>query len=233
MEAKYKFGHRPGRRRRTRISIVVFVTTIIVGAVLGLIWLDLKSTNDSKEVEGSASEVGQLLDDTTDVVWVDEPTFTMELPSDWKEVARENSVNERSITWQSTKPREDNRTLQVFVDLIPEKMAVTRLLPLTVRGEGFTVGEASSSCSTFTKLGDGTGRQDLDAPAKYQNVSFICALGRSIDNVTGTGSSEGINTISVKGPSAGKHRYFFVYADRNIQPNIAIFYDALKSFRAK
>lgn len=233
MEAKYKFGHRPARRRRTRFLIVVLISTLILAVVGGVLWLDLRNNTDDTEVQGTSRQVAQLLDEESGVIKIDEPTFTMELPNDWKEIARSSDSNERSITWQSTKKNENNRKLQMYIDAIPKSRSITRLLPLSARGNSFVVGEASTTCSTFTKIGDGTGRQDLDTSAKYQNIGFICALGRSIDNETGTGSVEGLNTISVTGPSKGKHSYFFVFSDRNIQPNINMFYDALKSFKAK
>ncbi len=233
MEAKYKFGHRPARRRRTRFLITFLISTAILGVIGGIIWLDLRGTKEEKVVEGTSRQVAQVIDEQNSVKKIDEPTFTIELPTDWKESARVNTSQEHSITWQATKKHEDNRYMTMYVDVIPKTRAVTRMLPLTVQGNSLIVGEASANCSTFTKHGDGTGRQDQDEPAKYQNVNFICDLGRSIDNEVGTGSPEGVNTITVTGPARGKHSYFFVYTDHNIQQNTDIFYDALKSFRAK
>ena len=233
MEAKYKFGHRPARRRRTRFLIIFLITTTILGIIGGIIWLDLKNNNKDKIVQGPGNEVAQALDDNTNVIKIDELTFKMELPSDWKEVSRTSNRQEQSITWQATKKYEDNRYLIAYIDTIPKTKAVTRMLPLSAREDSLVVGEASTNCSTFTKHGDGTGRQDQDEPAKYQNLSFICDLGRSIDNEIGTGSADGINTVFVTGPSKGKHAYFFVYTDHNIQPDANILYAALKSFRAK
>jgi hypothetical protein len=232
MEAKYKFGHRPARRRRTRFLISLGITLLIVGVVTSIVWLDIRS-NQAEPVQGASHEVAQLLDEDNNVKKIDEPTFTMELPSDWKQTERVQNARENSVTWQATKAHEDNRYLTVYVDIIPKTKAVTRMLVLSAQGNGLVVGEASSNCSTFTKHGDGSGRQDQDEPAKWQGLNFICDLGRSIDNEIGTGSTDGINTIAVTGPTKGKHNYFFVYTDHNIQPNTTIFYDALKSFKAK
>jgi hypothetical protein len=232
MEAKYKFGHRPARRRRTRFLITLAITIVIVGVIAAVVWLDIRD-NDAAPVEGASHEVAQLLDEDNNVVKVDEPTFTMELPVDWKQTEHVSNSQENSVTWQATKAHEDNRYMTIYVDVIPKAKAVTRMLPLSAQGNGLVVGEASNNCSTFTKHGDGTGRQDQDEPAKWQGLNFICDLGRSIDNEIGTGSTEGVNTISIAGPAKGKHSYFFVYTDHNIQPNTNIFYDALKSFKAK
>lgn len=214
--------------------ITFFITLAILSVVGAIVWLDLRNTNKDETVTGPGHEIAQVLDEEKNVKKIDEPTFSMELPTDWKEVARVSDSQERSVTWQATKKNEDNRYMTVYVDAIPRTKAVTRMLPLLARGDSFVVGEASASCSSFTKYGDGTGRQDQDAPAKYQNHNFICDLGRAaVDNEIGTGSTDGVNLIYMTGPSKGKHGYFFVFTDHNIQANTNIFYNALKSFRAK
>ena len=230
MEAKYKFGHRPGRRRRTRILIVTTITLLIVGIGGALITLDLRNSG-SDPVEGTSRSVAQVLDEDTNTVNVDEPTFSLQLPSDWKQVARTTNTVENSVTWRATKAREDNRMLKIYVDVIPKNYAVNRMLPLTARGTGLTVGEVSSNCATFTKPSGE--RKDLDEPGKWQGVEFLCELGNTIDNQIGTSSTDGVNTLFVTGPTKGKHAYFFLYTDRNIQPNNTILFNALRSFKAK
>ena len=236
MDTRYRYGHRPGRRRRTRIIIIFVVTFLIVGIIGGLVFLDLRK-NQSKEVAGESHTVVQALDDNTNRLSINQPTYTMELPSDWKQIDHQDTRYEHSTTWQASKTREDNRYLKVYIDIIPAKQSVNRLVPLSLNAtkDGLSIGDVSPACHTFTQGSSqnaGTAQSLLDAPAKYQNIDFICDRARITDNEVGTGSTEGVNTITVKGPS-GTHKYFFLFTDHNIQPNYSIFYDALKSFKAK
>ena len=236
MDAKYRYGHRPGRRRRTRVLIVLSVTLLIAAAIGGVIGYDIyKNRENNTVVEGTTRTVIQSLDDGMDKLSIDEPFFSMELPGDWKEVKRVNNQNENSISWQSTKKQESNRMLTLYVDTIPAKKALNRLLPVTPNGTKLTTGDISDNCALFTQGGtlNATEAQRLpETPAKYKGVDFICNLPRVIDNEVGTGSLEGINSVTLKG-SKGEHKYFFLYTERNIQPNYTIFYNAVRSFTAK
>lgn len=236
MEAKYRYGHKPGRRRRTRVLIVFAAALLVFGSGIALVYADLRKNQDSGSVEGTGRTVAQSLDDSATTTLLDHPFFTMEFPSDWKEISKTDTTREHSVTWQATKHREDNRYIKIYVDTIPKDYAVNRMVVLTSRGNSFSVGDISPNCSTFTKGGvQAAGQAQFLQPeqAKYQAVDFICDLPQVTDNETGTSSAEAINTASATGSSKGKHSYFFVYVDHNIQRNDSIFYNALRSFKAK
>jgi hypothetical protein len=209
---------------------------LIVGTIGAIVYLDVRKNQNPSPVEGTGRTVAQALDDTTDVVVLDDPYFSMEFPSDWKEIGRKNDEHEHSLTWQATKYREDNRYIKIYIDIIPKNYAVNRMVPLSAHGNTFSVGDISTNCSTFTKGGiaaPGQAQFLHDENAKWMGVDFICDLAQVTDNEVGSSSAEGINTVSVSGPSKGKHSYFFVYTDHNIQPNNNILYSALRSFKAK
>ncbi len=236
MDTRYKLGHKPGRRRRTRVFIILAITFGIIGAVALLIFNDLK-TNQSGSATGKEQTVLQLLDESTARITINEPTFSMQLPSDWKETERKNIPVEKSVTWQAGKKGHDNRWLKIYVDTIPADYAVNRLVPVNKSSSGeLLANDVSPNCSTFTQGGtqNADQAQHLQSkPAKYQDVDFICDLVKIVDNQVGAGSADGINTIIVPGENTGTHKYFFLYIDRNIQPDYSIFYNALKSFKAK
>lgn len=235
MDTRYKYGHRPGRRRRTRVLIVMVVSLLILGTIGTFVYLDLKK-NQGKPVETTGRTIAQTLDEATETKTLDDALFSLELPGDWKEISKANIRSGRSITWQATKYREDNRSLTIYIDDIPADYAVNRMLPLSARGNELIVGEVSDLCSSFTKGGvAAAGQAELltDKNAKYQGVDFLCELSKITDNQVGTSSAEGINKINITGPNKGKHSYFFLYIDRNIQPNYSIIYNALRSFKAK
>lgn len=235
MSVKYRYGHRPGRRRRTRVLIVLVVSFVILVIVGGIIAYDVYK-NRSKSTTGTPLTVIQTFDNSPTKRNIDEPTFSMELPGDWKEIARVNNSRERYVTWQATQKNNDNRYLTVHVDIIPGTKAINRLLPIMAQANTITFGDVSDNCATFTGGGtlDVSRAIDLEPKvAKWQGVDFICNLPNVVDNEVGTGSQEGINTLTVIGTTKGPHRYFFLYIDRNIQPNYNILFDALRSFKAK
>jgi hypothetical protein len=159
----------------------------------------------------------------------------MELPGDWKQVERKTTTTENSITWQGTKKGQDNRKLTLYVDVIPP-LAVNSLLPVTASGDTLSLGDVSDNCATFTQKGTldtSKAVQNRDSPAKYKQVDFICDLAQVTQNKTGTGSTDGINMVNVTGLTKGKHKYFFLFNDQNIQPNLTILTNAIKSFKAK
>lgn len=160
----------------------------------------------------------------------------MQLPGDWKESRRITTTGSHTIIWQATKKGQDNRSLQIFVDTIPSSMPVNRLMPVTVQGSGLIAGDISDNCATFTGGGTlDTKQAVLQKPtlAKWQGVDFMCNLPNVVDNQIGVGAvGNPINQVTITGP-AGTHKYFFLYTDRNIQPDYTILTDALQSFHAK
>src|SRR5690606_31775928 len=124
----------------------------------------------------------------------------------------------------------------IYVDIIPTNYAVNRVMPVAARGANIVPNDISNNCSTFTKGGIAEAGQAqflADENAKWQGEDFLCDLAQVTDNEIGTSSAEGINTVTVTGPKAGKHKYFFLYVDHNIQPNYNIFTNAIRSFKAK
>ncbi len=235
MKDKYRYGHRPGRRRRTRVLIVVVISVLILGTVGGLIGYDLYKNRKTAPVESTGRTVIQALDDSVNKLTINESLYKLELPSDWKEVARKNDTSKNSVTWRATKKNGDNRTLELFVDKIPTTQAINRLVPVTTSGSKLNHGDVSDNCESFTKGGTANVSQAVKQPetlAKYQAIDFMCDLPQPTQNKVGTGSAEGINTVTVKG-SMGAHKYFFLYTDHNIQPDYSIFYNIIKSFEAK
>lgn len=235
MSATYRYGHKSVKRRHI-FGITLGLCLILAGLAAGIIALDLKNNSTSGEVEGTSRIVGQVVGDEGQKINVDEPTFTMQLPKEWKETGRKNTSVEQSVTWELVKKGASARILTVYVDTIPATKSVNRLLPLSVQGNGLTYGDISDNCATFT--GGGTlnvqeAQKLRDAPAKWQGVDFICNLPNVVDNQVGASAPGGINQVILTGPTKGEHRYFFLYIDRHIQPDYTILQDIITSFKAK
>lgn len=231
----YHYDHRPGRHRIRQVIIILAVSFLILGGIGTLVWQDMHKNNDSV-VGGSAHTILQAGQDPVNRLFINEPGFSMELPGDWKELSRKNETGEHSITWLSSKKQQDGRSLKIYIDTIPATFAVNRLLPVSAQGNTIALGEISENCATFTPGGTLNvydAAKLKETPAKWNKVDFICDLPRVNDNEVGTGSPEGINTITLTGPSLATHKYFFVFTDHNNQANYEIFYNALRSFKAK
>ena len=235
MDVRYQYDHKPGRRRRRQVLAVAGLSALILGGVGALVLGDVRKSQ-STEVSGKAQTILQANDDSVNRFRVNEPLFTLELPGDWKELKRQNDQTENSITWQSTRTSGDGRSLKLYIDTIPTSMAVNRLLPVSAQGSTIVPGDISENCATFTQGGTLNVYEAAklkETPAKWNKTDFICDLPRVNDNRVGTGSAEGINSVTVTGPTKGAHKYFFLYTEHNIQPNYELLHNALRSFTAK
>lgn len=232
---KYKYGHRVAKRRPRKALIVLVLSILVLGAVGSFVYLDVRNSV-STEVAGESRVVSQVLSENSQVKEVKEPFFTMELPEDWKETGRNQNSLYNSISWQATEKGKDNRYLTLYYDRIPADYPVNRLLPVRAQGNTIAYGDLSDKCETFTgttKKGTGNAVSAIPVLSKWRDVPFMCNIPRFNDNEVGTGTPEAMNSVTVTGPTQGTHKYFFVYADRNFQPDYNILYNALESFQAK
>jgi hypothetical protein len=212
------------------------VTVVVAGVCIGLFILFSHFQPKHKIVNGKAVSVPQLVT-TTPVITIKEPTYTMQLPSDWVQVASEDIPTNHSVTWQATEKYYDDRILQIYVDTIPTTLPVNAELPIVADGNRFTVGQLSQNCSNFTPTGTQNTVQAETLPPKeseWDSVNFMCDIPRFTDNQIGTGAvGAAINTAVITGPTTGTHSYFFLFSDRNINPDETILYNMLASFRAR
>lgn len=228
MSAKYRYGHRSPKKHHFLMFVVP--ACLVLAAAGYFIVKDLQKSQ-SPTVEGTARVVGQITGQDAHKLAIDEPLFTMQLPSDWKEVERINKQHEQSITWRATKKNQDNRTLKIYIDTIPTTLAINRLLPVVAQGDSLTAGDVSDNCATFTGTGDRSQARSTSS-GRWAGVDFICNIAGFVDNQVGAGAAGSINQVTVTG-AKGPHKYFFLFTDRNVQPDYSIFQNALQSFRAK
>lgn len=232
---KYQYGHKSGRRRPRKALAVLLFTFALLAIIGGIVFLDIRK-NVSKGVEGESRVVSQVLSDNAQVFVVDQPFYTFELPGDWKETGRNQHSQYTSISWQATLKGKDNRELTLYIDRIPLDMPYNRLVAVRPQGNTISFSDVTDNCAAFTV--GGTFNINIAAGqkptlTKMNNVDFLCNLPRVTDNQVGTGSPDEKNAVTVTGPNQGTHRYFFLYTDRNVQPDYNILYEVLRTFRAK
>jgi hypothetical protein len=228
-QRQYRAGQRRKQRSR-RLLASVLIALLVLGGLGAVLQWDTRR-NATQEVAGVSRTVEQEEDVILSTkLMVDEPLFTLQLPSTWKEVERRSDHHEQSITWQATIKGKDNRWFKVYYDAIPSGLDFNKLLPVDPIANGLQYRQLSENCKNFT-----TARSGANQPlrSRWDNVEFICDLASFNDNRIGTGTAGRINGTKITGPRQGEHTYLFAYIDRNIQPDYSIFYDALKSFQAK
>lgn len=223
----YQHGKRTRRTKNPKAALhaaVVLSAALIVVALI--LQRDLSTSTDEKTTVPIITEVGEK---KQDLIKINEPLFTMELPADWvlKKRVQESYVN--FYEWNATKQGGNDRRLLLHIDIMPSSYKLTRLQPLTVNGNGFSLGNISGHCIEFAKDASTVQRAQSNAPveAKWENVLFLCDPIKANQTV-GTGTAEG--GIAAK---VGRHSFFFYYEDHNIRPDDKILQDVLRSFRAR
>lgn len=220
----YQKGHKL-KRRYWPYGAALVLAALVVAAVLGsrqFFQADTKLTQ-------SPPHFGTVQATNMPLQHVTKPGFTLDLPAGWQSTAAPN-VAYTVYSWQGT--RVDNaRRLDVYWDKIPASLAVNRLLPLSNSGAGASIaGPVSDNCTAFTDKAASPATGTV--PAKWNGVNFICDTGNYERDVVGTGSSEGVNTVTVVGPTTGRHHVMFVYTDNSATPDYTLLENIIRSFRA-
>lgn len=219
----YKFNY------RQFLALAVAVIGLIVIAYYFLI-VRGQSTEISNNNKPLLSTV-KAADQNTEV---NEADFTMTLPGKWKLTQKDWDARYHAWQWQLQDAKlAAGRWVRVYEDTIPGDYAYNYLLPLASTGPSLNVGQISGNCADFTTTAQVHNNGTIAAVSKWQQVSFYCDYGNQVFQVVGTGSKEAINSISLTGPSAHPHKYFFLYQDNNVTPDLGVLGIVLASFRAK
>ncbi|MGD0284448.1 MAG: hypothetical protein ABSB12_02555 [Candidatus Saccharimonadales bacterium] len=229
----YRYEHRtaPWQNYRRRALILIIIFLLVVTVIAGL-YIEY---NSGTTVISSSGAKTTTVTTTVSVQTFTEPVFTIQLPIDWRLISHTTGKYD-SYSWQETTKYEDNRILNMYVDTIPTTAAVNRLQPVTADGNRLQVGVMSDDCITFvgpTKINAQSAMSLPNQVAKWQGINFICDLSNYDRNAVGTSSPQGINTVTLTGPTTGQHSFFFLYTDHNITPDYSIFANALASFRVR
>lgn len=229
MSDKYRYDHRSPKHQKKHFYNIAILSLVVIGViVITILYLISKNNKTNSTVTGPGKTAGQVSStESVKTSTVVEPDFTVSIPTNWHQTGQVNTATQNSVSWQSTQPLQNARYLTIYIDKIPTTMAINRLLPISAVGPSLNYGTLSDNCSNFS-----SGNFNQAVPAKWQGINFLCNLPDKVDNQIGTGSVNGINTVSVTGPKEGTHQYFFLYTDRTGEPDYSIFYAVINSFRA-
>ncbi len=224
----YKLGERSHHRSKLYLVLLFVFVFLVIGGYLAAKHF-LRADTELSQSEGIIRHVDVVTPETKEVGG---PAFSITIPKTWKAVKTQR-IPEPAYAWQGTVKEETARWIEVYVDSIPATMAFNRLLPLTTSNGKLIVSDGvSDNCINFTderQINPQTGK----ILAKWSGVAFYCDASNSSRNVTGTGSKDGINTITLKGPKTGTHKFLFVYTDHGANPDDNPFITILNSLKVK
>lgn len=227
----YTASHRQ-RKRRPLIGFLILFGCISAVVAFVLWWFLIR---------GDDLQVVSVGSTATREVGVAEPTteyrtslYRIELPLTWIDKGRKNPVSDSVYyEYQNTAKNYDNRYLRIYVDKYPADLPINKLLPVTAVNNTLVPAVVSEDCSSFSMPANqkpATPKPDFIA-AKWQGVSFTCDL-KQTDNKVGTASAEEGYGATVQGSNGEKHRYFFVYIERNVRADYQFLPTVIKSFKA-
>jgi hypothetical protein len=222
------------RSRKKLLTQVIISLALALAIIIALFWYFVwrdQGFQSANFVRSGGSTVAVVAPATVDFT-TDE--FKITLPEGWESLGKQRPYsNQEYYEYQSKVKDYENRWLRVYLDVFPPSYPLNRILPITVEGNKIKPGQMSDDCKTFEGAPTtGSGQASSQSwVATWQDVKFTCNMASPI-NHTGTGSEdEGIG-VTVTGVNSGARKYFFVYIDHNVRPQLSILTDAVKSFEA-
>ena len=224
----YRLGKQAHRHRRgQRIAIGVFVLLIIAGL---LYWLAHLRISPTQQIKNSPSVSTAYNASETAKVNINKPEFTMELPAGWTE--RQVIASPTGPRYTFASPSSQSQVLDFYIDNPPTGMALNRAIVVDAQGNGLAYDRVSDNCITFTDPKN-KNAQTGHAPARWQEIDFICDMSNFSRALVGTISKDGINQVAVAGEAIGNRKVFISYTDNSISPNYGTLYDILGSIKFK
>jgi hypothetical protein len=219
---------------RRKIFIKYLLFGVLFLALIGLVvwFLFYKNNDSSASFTTPGTNVANVKVATRDF---ENEYFKITLPTTWVDLGRQNPFSyEVYYEFQNTLKDFDNRWVRVYVDVVPNTQAVTRLLPVTVVDNHLVPGELSDTCWSFSGApAEGSSQSAAQFwIANWQGIEFNCNMNVG-ENFMGTASSNegyGVTLINQDGTS---HKYFIAYIDHNIHPDNNFIIDVVNSFETR
>lgn len=237
----YRLGRPTTAKRPKKFYFLELAAIIIVvvGALFSVFWFVIKKEKPA-DISSNGTPLISRVQAADKFTEINEPTFTLKLPGEWKEADRDSDPGRKSIKWDYIGKGGIGRWVKVYIDTIPTDYSVTYVLPVSSDGDKIFTDSISDHCSQFTpgamKPSDRGGYAPASAdklPTQWQGVKFVCDGAHPLYQRVGTSSKEEVNSVSVTGPTKGTHKYFFIYDDSYYNPDYTIFSIIIDSFRAK
>ncbi len=217
-------AHKTHRRhyKRWLIGLIVVVVAVVFG--LRLLKPDTKTTQ--------AKVVKHTITNNAKFTHFQKGIFSLDLPKGWTFMGEQKDIYTIYHFRSSQAGAEGNRLMDVYEDSSLPNFSVNRVLPVESNGLGglaTDVTQISDNCAAYT-IGTPSGNKNY-LPAKWHGVNFLCDMGNTLRNVVGIGSTEGLNTVTLKTPTSTPHHYFITYTENNDKPDYNVLVNAVNSFK--
>jgi hypothetical protein len=225
----YKVAHRRKNQKKKTVAWLIGLAILIGLSLWGV--ATVRAMMQPKTVIKQSRTVKTHVDYSQKTKHYDETDFSLDLPTTWQQLPPPENSPYKMFIWQSADRVTNGQRIEIYEDTIPLKYAVNRVLIVHGETDHMTLGgSASDNCAQYT-----TGKSapnEFGAPAKWQNVDFLCDMANDARDTIGTSSSDGLNTVILRSQSSGlSHKFFFTYTDHSTNPDYTVFYDALNSLR--
>lgn len=171
---------------------------------------------------------------------ISEELFSLILPGPWKLSSQDWDARYQAYQWDSQDTKLAGRWFRVYVDTIPKDQAVNYLLPIKFQDGLMTFGTISDNCVNFTQGAIPQEKRPVfiplsqaSLPSRWELIDFLCDNANVDQQVVGGSSDAGLNTVILKGPNKGTHKYFFMYRDNNISADLGTMEKILATFTVK
>ena len=223
----YRFGKQIHKHRRGKRTIVV---VLMIGMFALLVyWLMHLRIAPTATIQSSPPSSKNYDSATQAKITVTKPEFTVQLPTGWLE--RKVTASPTGPRYTFSAPTPQTKILDIYIDNPPTNMAINNAIVVSTQGDGLTHDRVSDNCTTYTDP-KSKNVQTGNAPARWQEIDFICDMGNVERQVVGIISHDGMNQVKVTGPS-GTHKVFMTYTDNKISPDYTILYDILNDIHFK
>jgi hypothetical protein len=233
------YKHGKPIHKLTKRPLAIILTILAIVLVGGLYYL-VKAAGKDSLANSNQARVTTIKDKATNNTNIDENLFSAVLPGPWKLSAQDWDARYHAYQWDSKDPKLAGRWFRVYVDTIPKDQAVNYLLPIKVQDGSMVFGTVSDNCVNFTQSAVPEAKRPVNIPlsqialpSRWELVDFLCDNANVSQQVVGGASQDGLNTVILKGPNKGTHKYFFMYRDNNISPDYGTMEKILATFTVK
>jgi len=222
--------------RRLRPEIVVFVVlTLLFALIIVVVYLDL----NKRELAIDNSKNQEVLSTFNDNIYpyktVETSKFSVDIPEPWIRITdpeiRLSGKTYYPVRYQGVDGREVGRRVDVYVDEIPVKLPINKLLTVEVRSNTHISAKLlSPQCYTFTKHPLTQKGEAFDS--SWMGHSFTCLTARQ-SNTISIAQDHYRDGVVLDGQDGASHVVTFAFTDHSGNANNAIFNRIVESFRLK
>jgi hypothetical protein len=225
MHYYHQLNHAQRRKFIRRVGLFFILIVIILGVGAGLAYVD------SIRTKGSNTEAATTTETTTSYF---EPNvqvfrtgyFQFQANSSWAQIIPESTDNK--FVYRSKRGSLIERELVIYVNQIPDNLAVTHILPVDIKADGsLSAGTFSDHCGKTLPAGQRSTRVLVE-----QQVSFLCWVDNTKYDAL-VGQINGTTKLSLPRPGGSLATYAIYYSDVTATPSSVGLEDIVQTFQTR